>query len=165
MLIGRLGQDPEIRNSDGENSVANFSIATNDFWTDKQGQKQERTEWHSLVLWNRLADLSESYLRKGSQIYVEGALQTRSWEDQQGNKKYKTEVKVFKMEFLDQKESEPETERPEPKPEPSSDTWHDREESNNDQLNIKRIQSKFADAGNERRSETETQGVRDDIPF
>ena len=103
MLIGRLGQDPEIRYTQSGSAVANTTIATNDYWTDKQGEKQERTEWHSLVLWGRLADLAQSYLKKGSQVYVEGRLQTRDWEDQQGQKHYKTEVVVTNMQFLDSK--------------------------------------------------------------
>ena len=106
MLIGRLGQDPEIRYTQSGSAVANVSIATNDYWTDKQGGKQERTEWHSLVLWGKLADLAQSYLKKGSQVYVEGRLQTRDWEDQQGQKHYKTEVVVTTMQFLDSKMSD-----------------------------------------------------------
>ena len=106
MLIGRLGQDPEIRYTQSGSSVANVTIATNDYWTDKQGGKQERTEWHSLVLWGKLADLAQSYLKKGSQVYVEGRLQTRDWEDQQGQKHYKTEVVVTTMQFLDSKMSD-----------------------------------------------------------
>ena len=105
-LIGRLGQDPEIRYTQSGSAVANATIATNDYWTDKQGGKQERTEWHSLVLWGKLADLAQSYLKKGSQVYVEGRLQTRDWEDQQGQKHYKTEVVVTTMQFLDAKISE-----------------------------------------------------------
>jgi single-strand DNA-binding protein len=106
MLIGRLGQDPEIRYTQSGSAVANVTIATNDYWTDKQGGKQERTEWHSLVLWGKLADLAQSYLKKGSQVYVEGRLQTRDWEDQQGQKHYKTEVVVTTMQFLDAKMSD-----------------------------------------------------------
>ena len=89
-LIGRLGQDPEIRYTPSGSAVASVNIATNDYWTDKQGEKQERTEWHSLVFWGKLADRAQSYLKKGSQVYVEGRLQTRDWEDQQGQKHYKT---------------------------------------------------------------------------
>ena len=106
MLIGRLGQDPEIRYTQSGSAVANVTIATNDYWTDKQGGKQERTEWHSLVLWGKLADLAQSYLKKGSLVYVEGRLQTRDWEDQQGQKHYKTEVVVTTMQFLDSKMSD-----------------------------------------------------------
>ena len=89
MLIGRLGQDPEIRYTQSGSAVANATIATNDYWTDKKGEKQERTEWHSLVLWGKLADLAQSYLKKGSQVYVEGRIQTRDWEDDQSQKHYK----------------------------------------------------------------------------
>ena len=108
-LIGRLGQDPEIRYTQSGSAVANATIATKDYWTDKQGEKQERTEWHSLVLWGRLADLAQSYLKKGSQVYVEGRLQTRDWEDQQGQKHYKTEVVVTTMQFLDSRISDSES--------------------------------------------------------
>ncbi|GIT03545.1 MAG: hypothetical protein CM1200mP28_08040 [Deltaproteobacteria bacterium] len=110
-LIGRLGQDPEIRYTQSGSAVANATIATNDYWTDKQGEKQERTEWHSLVLWGKLADLAQSYLKKGSQVYVEGRLQTRDWEDQQGQKHYKTEVVVTTMQFLDSRISESESDQ------------------------------------------------------
>jgi len=106
MLIGRLGQDPEIRYTQSGSAVANVNIATNDYWTDKKGEKQERTEWHSLVLWGKLADLAQNYLKKGSQIYVEGRIQTRDWEDDQSQKHYKTEVVVTTMQFLDTKISE-----------------------------------------------------------
>ena len=105
-LIGRLGQDPEIRYTQSGSAVANVTIATNDYWTDKQGEKQERTEWHSLVLRGKLADLAQSYLKKGSQVFVEGRLQTRDWEDQQGQKHYKTEVVVTTMQFLDSRISD-----------------------------------------------------------
>ena len=106
MLIGRLGQDPEIRYTQSGSAVANVNIATNDYWTDKKGEKQERTEWHSLVLWGKLADLAQNYLKKGSQIYVEGRIQTRDWEDDQSQKHYKTEVVVTTIQFLDTKNSE-----------------------------------------------------------
>jgi len=106
MLIGRLGQDPEIRYTQSGNAVANLNIATNDYWTDKKGEKQERTEWHSLVLWGKLADLAQSYLKKGSQLYIEGRIQTRDWENDQGQKQYKTEVVVTTMQFLDTKITE-----------------------------------------------------------
>ena len=92
-LIGRLGQDPEIRYTQSGSAVANATIATNDYWTDKQGEKQERTEWHSLVLWGKLADLAQSYLKKGSQVYIEGQLSTTKWKDEKsGQDKYSTQV-------------------------------------------------------------------------
>jgi single-strand DNA-binding protein len=101
MLIGNLGRDPEIRYTNAGSSVANYSIATTDRWTDRQGQKQERTEWHDIVAFDRLADLSQNYLRKGSNVFIEGRLQTRSWEDNEGQKKYRTEVVANVIQFLD----------------------------------------------------------------
>ena len=147
MLIGRLGQDPEVKDA-GNTPVANFSIATNENWTDKNGEKQERTEWHNIVAWDKLADLAGNYLHKGSNIYCEGKLQTRSWESQEGEKKYRTEVVINQLQFLDKREerSEPEErqfEREQPQRQPV-----------NDQSNIERIQSNFQ--GNEK---------KDDIPF
>ena len=100
MLIGNLGQDPEIRYTQSGSAVANLRIATTDVWKDKQGQRQERTEWHSIVAWDRLADLAQNYLKKGRQIYVEGRLQTRSWEDQQGQKRFSTEIVANVIQFL-----------------------------------------------------------------
>ena len=87
LLIGRLGKDPEIRYTQSGNAVAHFSIATSESWTDSQGQRQEKTEWHEVVAWNKLADLAQSYLKQGSLIYIEGRLQTRSWDDQQTGQK------------------------------------------------------------------------------
>ena len=85
MLIGNLGRDPEIRYTQAGSAVANFSLATTDRWTDRQGQRQERTEWHDIVAFDRLADLAQNYLKKGKSVYIEGRLQTRSWEDKEGN--------------------------------------------------------------------------------
>lgn len=101
MLIGNLGRDPEIRYTQAGNAVANFTLATHEIWNDKQGQRQERTEWHDIVAWDRLADSVQSYLKKGSLVYVEGRLQTRSWEDQQGQRRYRTEVVANVIQFLD----------------------------------------------------------------
>tara|TARA_R100000963_G_scaffold33635_1_gene26107 strand:- start:2143 stop:2541 length:399 start_codon:yes stop_codon:yes gene_type:complete len=101
MLIGNLGRDPETRYTNSGSAVANFSIATTDRWTDRQGERQERTEWHDIVVFDRLADLSQNYLRKGSTVYIEGRLQTKSWEGQEGEKKYRTEVVATAVQFLD----------------------------------------------------------------
>src|SRR6202453_602828 len=100
ILIGRLGTDPEVRYTSNGGAVANFSLATNESWTDKSGQKQERTEWHRIVVWGKLAELCGQYLSKGRQAFVEGRLQTRSWEDQQGQKRYTTEVVANTVQFL-----------------------------------------------------------------
>ena len=100
ILVGNLGQDPEVRYMPNGNAVANLSIATSESWKDQQGQMQERTEWHRLTMYRRLAEVAGEYLRKGSQIYVEGKLQTRKWQDQQGQDKYTTEVIVDQMQML-----------------------------------------------------------------
>jgi single-strand DNA-binding protein len=92
ILIGNLGRDPEIRYTPDGTPVANFSLATAEFWTDKSGTRQERTEWHNIVAWNKLAEISKRYLTKGRQVYVEGRIRTRDWEDKDGNKRRTTEI-------------------------------------------------------------------------
>ena len=103
MLIGRVTQDPEVRATPSGTSVANFSIATNLTWVDKQGQKQDKAEFHNIVAWRKLAEICGQYLRKGSKVYLEGRLETRSWEDQSGVRKYRTEVIADNMIMLDRK--------------------------------------------------------------
>jgi single-strand DNA-binding protein len=100
ILIGNLGSAPEVRFTPGGQAVANFRIATNESWTDKGGQKQERTEWHRIVVWGKLAELCGEYLAKGRQCYVEGRLQTREWNDKEGKKNYTTEVVAQNVVFL-----------------------------------------------------------------
>ena len=102
ILVGRLGQNPEIRYTPSGAAVANFSVATNESWMDKSGQKQERTEWHRVVVWGKLAELCNQYLAKGRQCYVEGRLQTRQWQDKDGQTKYTTEVQAQTIQFLGQ---------------------------------------------------------------
>ncbi len=103
MLIGRLGRDPEVRYSNGGDPVATFCLATSENWTDKRGEKQDRTEWHNVVIWGKLAEIAKKYLVKGSQIYVEGRLQTRDWTDRDGQKRKTTEVIVGYLTMLDKK--------------------------------------------------------------
>ena len=101
ILIGNLGADPEVRFTQGGQAVANFRIATSESWTDKQsGQKTEKTEWHRIVVWGKLAELCGEYLKKGRQCYVEGRLQTREWTDKEGKKNYTTEVVANTVQFL-----------------------------------------------------------------
>ncbi len=100
MLIGRLGQDPEVKYTESGAAVATFSMATSENWKDKAGEKQERTEWHRCVAWNRLAEIIGEYLEKGKLIYVEGSIHTRSWETDEGEKKYATDIKVRQMKML-----------------------------------------------------------------
>ena len=101
MIIGRLGKDPEVRYTQGGQAVANFSIATDERWTDKSGEKNERTEWHKIVAWGRQAELAGEYLKKGRQVYVEGRLQTREYEDKEGIRRWSTEVVAQELQFLD----------------------------------------------------------------
>ncbi len=100
ILIGNLGKDPEVRFTPSGAAVANFNIATNESWTDKSGQKQERTEWHRIVVWGKLAELCGEYLKKGRQAYVEGRLQRREWNDKEGKKNYTTEIVAQTVQFL-----------------------------------------------------------------
>jgi single-strand DNA-binding protein len=100
ILIGNLGADPEVRYTPSGTSVANFRIATSEQWTNKDGEKEERTEWHKIVAWGRLGEICGEYLHKGKQVYIEGKLQTRSWEDRDGNKRYTTEVIAYTMQML-----------------------------------------------------------------
>ena len=101
ILVGNLGADPEIRFTPGGVQVASVSMATTESWTNKNGENHERTEWHRLVLWRRLAEIAAQYLKKGSKVYVEGKLQTRTWDDQKGQRHYMTEVVVNNLEMLD----------------------------------------------------------------
>lgn len=99
-LIGNLGKDPEVRAIPSGAKVANFSIATTENYTGKDGVKVDKTEWHNIVMWRGLAEVAEKYLRKGSQVYIEGRLQTRSWDDQNGQKRYTTEIVADNMVML-----------------------------------------------------------------
>lgn len=92
LLVGRLGQDPELRYTQAGTAVASLSVATNESWTDKNGQKQDHTEWHRIVIWGKLAEIAGKYSKKGSQVFIEGKLQTRKWQDKQGQLRYSTEV-------------------------------------------------------------------------
>ncbi|MFC1545427.1 single-stranded DNA-binding protein [Gemmatimonadota bacterium] len=100
IILGNLGQDPEVRSTQGGQMVANLRLATNRTWTDRNGQRQEQTEWHSVVAWGKLAEIIEQYLKKGDQVYFEGRLQTSSWEDKSGEKRYKTEIVAQEMQML-----------------------------------------------------------------
>lgn len=102
ILVGNLGNDPETRYMPNGNAVTNVSLATSESWKDKQsGQMQERTEWHRVVFFNRLAEIAGEYLKKGSKVYVEGSLRTRKWQDQNGNDRYTTEIVASEMQMLD----------------------------------------------------------------
>ncbi len=102
ILVGNLGQDPEVRYMPNGNAVANISVATSETWKDKNtGDNQERTEWHRVVLFRRLGEIAGEYLKKGSKVYIEGKLQTRKWQDQNGQDRYSTEIVADQMQMLD----------------------------------------------------------------
>ena len=102
ILIGNLGNDPDVRYTSGGSPIANISLATSESWRDKEtGDQQERTEWHRIVFFGRLAEVVSEYLRKGSKVYVEGRLQTRKWQDRDGNDRYTTEIVANDMQMLD----------------------------------------------------------------
>jgi single-strand DNA-binding protein len=100
IIIGNLGRDPELRYTPQGRPVVNFSMATTEKWTSKDGEKQERTEWHNIVLWGRLAEIANQYLKKGSSCYIEGRITTRSWEDKDKNKRYRTEIEGLNLQLL-----------------------------------------------------------------
>lgn len=100
IIVGRLGNDPEVKTVASGQTVCRLSVATSENWTDRDGQKQERTEWHRIVVWGKMAEICGQHLSKGRQVYLEGRLQTRSWEDQQGQKRYATEIVANTVQFL-----------------------------------------------------------------
>jgi single-strand DNA-binding protein len=104
ILVGNLGRDPETRYMPDGGAITNVSIATTDTWKDKNGDKQERTEWHRVAFFGKLAEISGEYLKKGSQVYIEGRLQTRKWQDKDGQEKYTTEIVADRMQMLGRRE-------------------------------------------------------------
>jgi single-strand DNA-binding protein len=112
ILIGNLGKDPEVRYLEGGIAVANFPIATTESFRDKNGNKNEQTEWHQIVLWRRLAEVAEKYLRKGQMVYLEGKIRSRSWDDKDGNKRYTTEIFGDVLTILSRKDENTSYQRP-----------------------------------------------------
>ena len=100
ILVGNLGRDPEMRHTPNGQAVVNFTLATSETWTDKSGERQERTEWHRIVVWGKTAEMCNQYLSKGRTVYVEGRIQTREWEDKDGNKRYTTEINAQNVNFI-----------------------------------------------------------------
>ena len=100
ILVGNLGKDPDVRYTQTGSAVANFSIATSEQWNDRDGKRQERTEWHNIVVWGKQAESCGQYLSKGRQVYVEGSIRTRSYDDKSGNKRYITEIVAQRIQFL-----------------------------------------------------------------
>lgn len=118
-VMGNLGGDPDLKMTSTGQAVARFNVATNESWTDKQGQRQERTEWHRIVVWGRQAEQCNQYLRKGSTVFVEGRIQTESWQDQQGQKKYTTEIIAGRVQFMESRRGGGDAMDQAPLPEPS----------------------------------------------
>lgn len=106
IIVGSLGNDPEVRANQSGSTVCNFNVATNEEWRDKQGEKQSKTEWHRIVVWGKLAEICGQYLTKGSQVYLEGKIQTRQWE-KDGVKQYTTEIVASEMQILGSKGDKP----------------------------------------------------------
>jgi single-strand DNA-binding protein len=107
ILVGRLGKDPEIRSTPSGQSVTKFTIATDERFTDRSGERQERTEWHNIVAWGKLAEICGQYLKKGKLVYIEGSIRTDSWDDKEsGQKKYRTEIIANAMQMLDRRDAE-----------------------------------------------------------
>jgi single-strand DNA-binding protein len=149
-LVGRLGKDPEVRHFDNNSSVCNFTIATSESYTDKEGQRIEQTEWHNLAIWRKgLVDVAEKYLKKGHLVYVEGKLRTRSWDDPSGNKRYTTEVVVDLFKMLEKRES-------------SNSNDYNSNDNNNDSTNEESEQSKSSTQSS---SSASKEDLTDDLPF
>jgi single-strand DNA-binding protein len=114
ILIGNIGRDPELRYTASGQPVANFSLATSEAWTNRDGEREQRTEWHRIVAWGRLAEICGEHLSKGKQVYVEGRLQTREWEDRDGNKRRTTEVTAQQLLMLGRRGDAPSPDAPSP---------------------------------------------------
>lgn len=133
ILVGNLGKDPEIRYTQDQKAVANFALATSESWKDKNtGEKQERVEWHRVVLFDKLADIAGEYLKKGSQVYIEGRLQTRKWKDKEGVDRFTTEIVGTEMQMLGSRGGKNETpsqapsnSKPAPTPQPAKAVGQD----------------------------------------
>jgi single-strand DNA-binding protein len=123
ILIGFLGKDPEVRYTKSGTAVCSFSLATNESWKDKDGQKQDRTEWHRIVAWGKLGEICGEYLFKGKQVYIEGRIQTREWEDSDGNKRQTTEIVANNMTMLGQAGDNQSGRQGRPAPEPEGDDF------------------------------------------
>jgi single-strand DNA-binding protein len=146
ILIGNLGKDPELRYTPNGQPVASFSLATTERWNDKNSQKQEKTEWHNIVVWGKLAELTNQYLKKGRSAYIEGRITTRSWDDRDGNKKYRTEIVATQIQFLGGNQGGGEISAP-TEPAQVSDTQFDQS------------------PGPEQNAAAQNTAVNDDLPF
>ena len=126
ILVGNLGQDPEVKYLDSGVAVANFSLATSESYKNKEGERVNQTEWHNIVLWRGLAEVAEKWLKKGSSVYIEGKIKTRKWEDKEGKTRYNTEILADNMTMLGSKStSKPEADPTTPDQQPATDTADD----------------------------------------
>lgn len=116
IILGRVGKDPEIRYMPNGEAVANFSIATSETWKDKSGEKQEKTEWHNITAYRKLAEIIGEYVKKGSLIYIEGRIQTRKWQDKEGKDRYTTEIVADEMQMLSGKQESAQESKPKAQP-------------------------------------------------
>ena len=139
MIIGNLTRDPEQKTTPQGTPVTTFSVATNMIWTDQQGQKQEKVEYHNIVAWRKLAEICGQYLKKGSKIYVEGRLQTRDWEGQDGVRRYRTEIVAENMIMLDRAGSFSSTSRSEEAPMPSNESPSGENPSDSEEIKVEDI--------------------------
>src|SRR3989344_7682461 len=143
MIIGNLTREPEVRTTPGGQQVASFGVATNLTWTDQSGQKQERVEFHNVVAWRKLAEIIGQYLKKGGKVYIEGRLQTRSWDDAQGVKRYRTEIVADNMIMLDRAKGSSNYSRASEQPEPKNDFSQAEPKANNsaqeEEINVEDI--------------------------
>ena len=120
IIVGNVGQDPDTKYTQDGKPIANLSIATSESWKDKQGQRQERTEWHRVVFYGKLAEIVDSYVKKGTKLYVEGSIHTRKWQDKDGQDRYTTEIKGREMQMLDSRDSAPAPQQPAQQPAPQN---------------------------------------------
>lgn len=124
ILVGTLGKDPETKTFANGGSLTQFSIATSESWTDKNsGERKEQTEWHNIVLQNRLGEIAQQYLKKGSKVYIEGSLNTRKWTDQNGQERYTTQIKGNQLQMLDSKSDSQPSQQQQPKPQPQQNSY------------------------------------------
>lgn len=171
MIIGNLTRDPELRNVPSGDSVANFGVATNRVWTDPNGQKQQAAEFHNVVTWRRLADICSQYLKKGDKVYIEGRLQTRDWEGQDGIKRYRTEIVARDLIMLGapaQSRTREETAPPPPPPEEKPATEKTTEEIPTIEIEAQKSEEKVKPQKEKADQSTkdEEEGISiEDIPF
>jgi single-strand DNA-binding protein len=132
ILMGNLGRDPEVRFMPNGDAVCNFSIATTDSWKDKAGERQEKTEWHNIVMYRRLAEIAGEYLKKGRPVYLEGRLQTRKWQTKEGQDRYTTEIIADSMQMLGGRDGAP-AQNTQPSPQPETKDEFDQTPSRNSQ--------------------------------